>query len=73
VLHTGLRYWRRPPIILVKLAMTEPSHKQEFLDKARGAQDLADTALNPDARDGWLKVAQGYRKLAATLEPTFKL
>jgi len=53
--------------------MTEPSHKQEFLDKARGAQDLADTALNPDARDGWLKVAQGYRKLAATLEPTFKL
>jgi hypothetical protein len=62
-----------PTNVFVELAMTEPSCKQEFLDKARGAQDLADTALNPDARDGWLKVAQGYRKLAAILEPTFKL
>ena len=60
-------------MILVKLAMTEPSRKQEYLDKARDAQALADAASSPDARDSWLNVAQDYRKLAAALEPIFKL
>ena len=53
--------------------MSEPFRKQEYLDKAKDAQELADAALTPDSRDGWLKVAQGYRKLAAILEPAFKL
>ena len=49
---------------LVETAMDQAPRKQEFLARAKQAEQEATKAKTADMRDGWLKVALGYRNLA---------
>ncbi|HWY65912.1 MAG TPA: hypothetical protein VNX61_11930 [Rhizomicrobium sp.] len=53
--------------------MNQVARKEEYLAKAKEADLEAARAATPDGRDGWLKVAQGYRGLAAGTGEIFKL
>jgi len=53
--------------------MNQIDRKEEYLAKAKDAELEAARAATPDGRDGWLKVAQGYRSLAAGTGVIFKL
>jgi hypothetical protein len=45
--------------------MNQENRNHDYLGKAREAEQEAARAKTLDKRDGWLKVAQGYRDLAA--------
>lgn len=45
--------------------MSEEKREAEYLRKAKQAQEHAITAREPSCKDGWRKVAEGYRKLAS--------
>jgi hypothetical protein len=44
--------------------LNSDNRKAHYLAEARKAEELAARAVNPEVRDSWLKVAEGYRKLA---------
>ena len=53
--------------------MDQLTRQQHFLSKANEAEQEASKARSPDTRDGWLKLAQGYRALASKLGDADKL
>lgn len=55
------------------LALDQQIRQQNCLSKADEAEQEAAKAMSPDRRDSWLKLAQGYRDLAAKLGSTGKL
>jgi hypothetical protein len=42
----------------------EELRRQEFLERAKDAEDRAARTHDPHLRDSWMKVAEGYRDLA---------
>jgi hypothetical protein len=42
----------------------EELRREEFLERARQAEERAEKAVEATIRESWLKVAQGYRDLA---------
>ena len=46
--------------------MNKETRRQEFLDKAKDADERAAKAKGPQLRDSWQKIAQTYRDLAKT-------
>jgi hypothetical protein len=45
--------------------MTKEKRHQEFLNKAKEADERAEKARDPQARSDWKVIAQSYRELAA--------
>jgi len=46
--------------------MPQESRKNQFLAKAKEAEEHAAKAKDPETRDTWLKIAQNYGELAAS-------
>jgi hypothetical protein len=46
--------------------MTKEKRQQEFLDKAKEADERAEKAKDPSVRESWRTVAKNYRELAQT-------
>jgi len=44
--------------------VTEDEKKQEYLAKAKEAEQMAEKVKGPLRRDAWRKIAQNYRRLA---------
>jgi hypothetical protein len=51
-------------IRLERSGFEEPQKHDFFLGKARQAEQEAAKAANPEIREHWQKIAEGYRKLA---------
>ncbi len=45
--------------------MAEKQREAEYLRKAKEAQEQAISVTDAGCKDGWRKVAEGYRKLAS--------
>jgi hypothetical protein len=45
--------------------MTHDQRKQEYLDKAKEAEDQAERARDEQSKAAWLRIAAGYHDLAA--------
>ena len=60
------------PIALERVVDRE-QRQAEYLAKAAEAEKEAAEAKSPDMRESWLKIAQGYRDLAAKTNRPFKL
>lgn len=46
-------------------SMTHDQRKQEYLDKAKEAEDQAERARDEQSKAAWLRIAAGYHDLAA--------
>jgi hypothetical protein len=63
----GMVLYRTPSRGLGRLGkrrVTDDQKQENFLSKAKEAEELAEKAKNPRVRDAWLKIAQNYRRLA---------
>ena len=48
--------------------VTEDQKQENFLSKAKEADEVANKAKSPHVRDRWRKIADNYRKLAEFAE-----
>lgn len=46
----------------------QPSLREEYLAKAKEADDAADKARDPDQKESWKKMAEMYRNLASRIK-----